>query len=100
MGRRNNIPTEKRLCKYCTDSRVEDEKHFLIVRLKYNTLRNDLWNSISTISNGKWNFHMKPIDEVFSILMQGSGDQYELKIHEALHKFLQQCIKLREKHIT
>ncbi len=41
-------PVENRICKQCTDKKVEDEHHFLLECTKYQTQRDILFQIVST----------------------------------------------------
>jgi len=53
------------------------------------------FDSVMNISKGKWNFRTRNADEVLILLLQGTGDDYEMKIFNSFHKFLEKCFKIR-----
>ena len=99
MDRRVGIHKDFRFCKQCDLKLVEDEKHFLVYCPKYAQLRNNFYQSILNITATKWNFMTRPPDEVFILLMQGTGDQFESIIFRLFHSYLEKCFKLRDPHI-
>ena len=88
-----------RLCTICDLKQVEDEKHFLLVCPRYDALREQFYQSCVTNTGGKWDFKKRPPDEAFLILMQGSGDEHEMKLFGMLHSHLEKCFKLRKKTV-
>ena len=46
------------------------------------------FSSIRLVSGGKWDFRVKSSEEGFSVLMQGTGDEFETIIFNLLHSFL------------
>ena len=94
-GRWKHIPLDQRYCNQCDCKLVESEKHFLLDCSKYATFRNHFFDSVMNISKGKWNFRTRNADEVLILLLQGTGDDYEMKIFNSFHKFLEKCFKIR-----
>ena len=95
-GRWKMLHKDCRLCAYCDTNQVEDEFHFLLMCSKYHNIRDMFYASINHLSNGKWNFLSRDHNEVFLLLLQGTGDQYEMEIFKMFHKYLQDCFKLRQ----
>ena len=50
-GRRTNIERENRLCKQCTQHKIEDEIHFLFQCTKYTAERQKTFEIIKTKRN-------------------------------------------------
>ena len=95
-GRWKRIPRDSRICSQCEDKQVEDELHFLLKCSKYNNLRTQLFVTILKISNGKWDMADRDSPDVFILLLNGTGDDYEMEKFQCFHKYLQDCFNLRE----
>ena len=95
MDRRNNLEEKDRICKECNLNVVENELHFLVECDKYNQLRSQLFNSIFTLSKGKWNLSAISKHDCFIILINGTLDNYQYKIFRLLHSYLAKMFKLR-----
>jgi len=94
-GRWSGLDVKDRLCLSCNLNTTEDERHFLLHCPRYNTLRNNLFNSILNVSGDKWDFKNRASQEVFILLMEGTGDQYEKIIFRIFHRYLVKCFKIR-----
>ena len=68
-------PIDERLCKYCDESSIEDETHFLIECELYSDIRYDLFQ-IATAENR--NFPSFSTDEKLVYLMQSDSLLYKL----------------------
>ena len=96
QGRWKGLKREQRICRQCSSNQIEDEKHFLLFCIKYKAIRDDFFSKIKNISLGKWDFKKHPPDYSFSVLLQGTGDEFEMQIFNLLHHFLEKSFKLRE----
>jgi len=94
-GRWSHIHKDSRFCKQCDLKKVEDERHFLLDCKKYQTIRNQFFDMVDQVSFGKWKFSIRNPEETFVLLLQGTGDDYELDIFNLFHKYLENCFKLR-----
>jgi hypothetical protein len=95
-GRWKGVDKEQRFCLKCDKKLVEDEKHFVTHCERYQHERGKLFEQISTLSNGKWNLSQMIADNQFSLLMAGTGDQYERKILSTFQCFIVKCFGLRK----
>ena len=62
---------------------------------RYDALRETFFSSIRLVSGGKWDFRVKSSEEGFSVLMQGTGDEFETIIFNLLHSYLVKCFRIR-----
>ena len=60
------LEVNERLCKMCSETKVEDEIHFLLKCTKYNEERNLLLNYATTLNQ---NFNSLPTNEQLKLLM-------------------------------
>jgi len=81
-------PPEQRLCNLCDQSAIEDEEHFLLHCKFYNTLHEELFNSLKTIST----LTLEPNTDTFCTLMNSLND-YE--ISNVLADFVNKAFKKR-----
>ena len=77
-GRWTHQEEKDRLCTFCDLKKVENEIHFITEC--YHDLRKCLFNKILEISNGKWNLANLDTQSQFIFLLNGSGDEHEMKI--------------------
>ena len=87
-GRHSNpkIAKENRLCKYCDLNEVEDEQHFLLRCMLYDTLRRNLLKATALETNSLF-------DEDTFISLMSSHDG---KIVKAMGAFVYSAFKERE----
>ena len=85
-GRRHNIKTENRLCKFCNTNSVEDEFHFIISCNKYSSLRNALFSKLSKNDN---NFSKLSPDEKFIYIINLKSNS------EDILTYINKCYHLR-----
>ena len=84
-----------RLCTFCDLKKVENEIHFITECTCYHDLRKCLFNKILEISIGKWNLANLDTQSQFIFLLNGSGDEHEMKIFTLVQNYLIKCFKLR-----
>ena len=94
-GRWTNTKEEYRVCTRCNLEHVENEYHFVVLCPKYESLRQNLFQKISNISAGKWNLNNLGLHAQFLLLINGTGDSYEMQIFSAFQAFLFRAFKLR-----
>ena len=95
IGRHKKMERHLRLCRQCENKEVENEKHFLIRCTKYEMLRQQLFDKIERISNNKWKLKNLNDDDKFIFLLNGSGDQYQMKIYQCTQTFLKNSWQAR-----
>ena len=81
-------PRECRLCTNCDRKLIEDEKHFLIICPKYNTLRDKL---LDVVNKECLVFKDMSSDNQFIYLLNSSG-----KVCQAVAKYCFDAMELRE----
>lgn len=96
QGRWKGIHRSRRFCKQCSSGKIEDEKHFLLFCSKYHLSRSEFFSKVKNITLGKWDFKNYHPDYSFSVLLQGTGDEFEVKIFNLFHKFLENSFKCRD----
>jgi len=94
-GRWKRLPRSQRLCQQCDWNAIENEEHFILKCPKYDNFREELFQKIIELTNGKWNFKTSDAEYAFSVLLQGTGDESESTIFNLFHGFLERCFKLR-----
>jgi hypothetical protein len=99
MGRREKKEEILRICEHCNLGLVEHELHFVVYCPKYSSLRKILFQNISNISNSKWQLESLNGKDKFLILVNGTGDTFQLKIFQEFQTFLVRAFKLREKKV-
>ena len=67
VGRYRNIAANNRYCKLCNDGSIEDEFHFIMQCVSYNSDRDTLYSKICNIDT---NFHNYTDETKFEILMK------------------------------
>ena len=97
IGRREKKQEILRICEHCNLGLVEHELHFVVYCPKYSSLRKTLFQNISNISNSKWQLENLNGKDKFLILVNGTGDTFELQIFAEFQTFLVRAFKLREK---
>jgi hypothetical protein len=85
-----------RTCNNCNLNQVENEVHFLILCPKYEELRKILFEKVAKISNQKWILENYSVRHRFLLLINGTGDNFQLQIFGACQTFLVQAFKLRK----
>ena len=91
IGRWSGIEKSRRFCKQCDLKEVESEMHFLMHCPRYEALRDKFYSSVRFVSGGKWDFRARSSEEGFSVLMQGTGDEFEKIIFRLFHSYLVKC---------
>jgi len=94
-GRWNNVEVTQRICKNCDQKVIEDEVHFVVQCPRYTQFRMELFEKICNISNSKWDLNRNSIQDRFILLVNGTQDEWELKIFELFHIYLVKCFKAR-----
>ena len=95
-GRHEGVVKQSRLCKHCDRKEVEDELHFVTQCPLYNQFRENLFKSVLHVSGGKWDLKSKPAQEIFILLMQGTGDEYEKIVFRIFQCYLKRCFSRRK----
>jgi len=85
----------ERVCKQCSMNQVENEVHFVLLCPKYEELRQKLFQKIASISKNKWLLEKHPIKHRFVLLVNGTGDNFQLSIFSAFQSFIFRSFKLR-----
>src|ERR1700722_7820365 len=86
---------QERVCTQCQMNRVENEMHFVVECPKYDQSRKELFEIINSISKHKWTLEKRSLKEQFLLLVNGTGDQFELSIFSAVQSFLLKAFKQR-----
>jgi hypothetical protein len=94
-GRWKQQKEEERVCTQCQMNRVENEMHFVVECPKYDRSRKELFENINSISKHKWTLEKRSFKEQFLLLMNGTGDQFELPIFSVFQSFLIKAFKQR-----
>ena len=94
-GRWERKSEDLRICTHCSLNQVENEEHFVITCPKYSSLRSNLFSQINLISKSKWTLSSLPSHDSFSILLNGSGDEYERSIFCLVQNYLLKANRLR-----
>ena len=97
-GRWYGIEKHLRICKYCDLNEVESEQHFVMKCTRYNSFREEFYFSVASASGasgGKWDFSHRSMEEAFVLILQGTGDEFEVKIFRLFHSFLAKSFQLR-----
>ena len=95
VGRQKQWKEAQRVCEHCDSKFVENEVHFVIFCAKYASLREKLFQKIWIISDGKWKLQNHSWHDQFLILVNGTGDTYQMLVFSAFQGFLFQAFKLR-----
>ena len=96
VGRWSATPVSQRLCKVCDLKEVESEEHFVMRCTCYAEFRKNFYGSVLSVSGEKWDFSKRSSDEVFKLIMQGTGDEFEKIIFRIFHRHLVRCFELRK----
>jgi hypothetical protein len=94
-GRWENKKEEERVCGHCDLMHVENEYHFVVVCPKYEPLRKILFQKTFEISQHKWNLDGLGLHTQFLLLINGTGDTYEVQTFKLFQSFLSRAFKLR-----
>ncbi len=62
----------------------------------YAEFRKNFYGSVLSVSGEKWDFSKRSSDEVFKLIMQGTGDEFEKIIFRIFHRHLVRCFELRK----
>jgi hypothetical protein len=96
VGRWSGIDKSLRICKHCESKAVETEIHFVMECTRYKVLREKFYYCVAKVSGGKWDFAKRSTLEAFVLIMQGTGDEFELIIFKLFHIFLIKSFQLRD----
>ena len=94
-GRYERVHRDFRFCKNCDLKAVESEEHFLLECPKYDRIRKEFFQIVCSKSGGKWDFASRGREEVFVLLLQGTGDEYEKMVFRLFHTYLERCFEVR-----
>jgi hypothetical protein len=94
-GRWKHLAVRDRLCMQCDRKVVETELHFVVECVKYKDYRCELFTKILDASNSKWSLTSRSSQDCFLLLMNGTQDQYQMKIFTLFHSYLVRCFKIR-----
>ena len=100
VGRREKKQEILRVCEQCDLGHVENEVHLVILCPKYNSLRESLFQEIEKVSSSKWRLKELGGHDRFLILVNGTGDSYQMKIFQQFQTFLFRAFKLREADVV
>ena len=90
-GRWTNIERENRLCKQCTENKIEDEIHFLFQCTKYTAERQKTFETIKTKTNIDLSNNETKIENLKLLFASGS-----LSSLNTLGKFIKDSFSKRE----
>ena len=76
-GRWIHKPEMQRVCKQCSLNHVENEVHFVSICPKYKDLREQFFQKVFTLTDGKWDLNNLPVRDSFCCLLKGTGDKFE-----------------------
>ena len=69
--------------------------HFVLHCPKYSNLRETLFQKILAVSKGKWNLQNLGGHSSFLILVNGTGDSFQMLVFQEFQTFLFNAFKLR-----
>ena len=95
-GRWAHKPEMQRVCKQCSINQVENEVHFVTICPKYQDLREQLFQKVFTLTDGKWNLNDLPVRDIFCLLLKGTADKFEPEVFNLFQFFLIKAYKRRE----
>ena len=95
-ARRFGTHRDLRICRFCNLNLVETERHFVISCPLYKDYRDQLYRSIANVSNEKWTLTNRSEDDIFILLLQGTGDEFERIIFRLFQSYLTRCFRLRK----
>ena len=85
----------KKECKQCDNKAVEDEQHFIIICSRYYEDRLKLFDKIKQSTTSKWDLTLKNQEEQFILLINGTGDEFEMIIFTMFQNFLIKSFRTR-----
>ena len=89
---RQYIPPEERLCPFC-QSKTEDEKHFLLYCVLYDTLRESLFKKLN--ENIKEAIEQQSTETKFRLLID-----HPAKLAATISKYIYNCLEKREEALS
>ena len=95
-GRWVHKPEMQRVCNQCSLNQVENEIHFVNVCPKYKDLREQFFQKVFTLTDGKWDLNNLPVRDAFCLLLKGTADKFEHDVFKLFQLFLMKANKRRE----
>jgi len=95
-ARRFGIHRDLRICRFCNLNLVETERHFVLSCPLYKEYRDQLYRSIANVSQNKWNFFNRSENDIFILLLQGTGDEFQKIIFRIFQSYLVRCFRFRK----
>jgi hypothetical protein len=81
-GRWKKQIERERVCMFCMNGEIENERHFMLECTAYKDLRRILFNNIRIDTEGKWKLESYLPMVQLKTLLGGTGDKFQKKVNE------------------